>query len=491
MAQSYDGSSVLSSSSSPSPSLLSSSIYPGKSSKSRRPSSTSPDMALVLKSNSAHLSPSLNCSPGPTTPCRNLVAQPNKSSAGLSPFSNSVDSLNIRKTQTKKLKALKAKSRLQRKFVKKKMKKNRGKRATKDCVPSSPQQVPPSFREDSIFDYCILNRKRLICSQVPALLDAADVPNKIDGNLLGATNTSEAEKTWQLRKSLGLKATGDELAAASSLRSPAITSALKDLKNKLRHWNSTSFGNVEEKVLEIESQIDKLESLKEARLLADPEVSQAKSFSILEAPFEIDEITSAVWACKGSKSSGPDVEGFCQLMKKAEALHFIRGITLPNSDVCISLLQFVDTLIFCPNDALVLCNIKRILRLFELISGLKVNFFKSSLLGVGVHQDLVLSLAKDLLCRPDYLPISYLGLPLGVSARKLAIWKPVFDKIKCKLSSWREQIFGEIAGSVMPHYMSVSLDCFPWLQVKMLWRLKWDFRTMINGVGASIGEDLF
>ncbi|OWM74604.1 hypothetical protein CDL15_Pgr005184 [Punica granatum] len=65
---------------------------------------------------------------------------------------------------------------------------------------------------------------------------------------------------------------------ASSLRSPAITSALKDLKNKLRHWNSTSFGNVEEKVLEIESQIDKLESLKEARLLADPEVSQAKSF---------------------------------------------------------------------------------------------------------------------------------------------------------------------------------------------------------------------
>jgi hypothetical protein len=43
-------------------------------------------------------------------------------------------------------------------------------------------------------------------------------------------------------------------------------------------------------------------------------------------------------------------------------------------------LQYADALIFLPDDCSFLLHVKRILRYFEIISGLKVNFYKSSLI---------------------------------------------------------------------------------------------------------------
>ncbi|XP_058185636.1 uncharacterized protein LOC131302861 [Rhododendron vialii] len=54
-----------------------------------------------------------------------------------------------------------------------------------------------------------------------------------------------------------------------------------------------------------------------------------------------------------------------------------------------------DTVLFCNNDLEELSNIKRILRCFQLMSGLRINFSKSSLCGIKIpHQDVV-ALAQD------------------------------------------------------------------------------------------------
>lgn len=62
-------------------------------------------------------------------------------------------------------------------------------------------------------------------------------------------------------------------------------------------------------------------------------------------------------------------------------------LTLLNGQ-SISHLQYVDdTLVFMPNECSSLVHVKIILRWFELTSGLKVNFHKSSLVGINLDED--------------------------------------------------------------------------------------------------------
>lgn len=62
--------------------------------------------------------------------------------------------------------------------------------------------------------------------------------------------------------------------------------------------------------------------------------------------------------------------------------------------------------------------IKSMLRCFELISELEVNFFKSSFGGVGVEREVRLDFAGRLNCRLMSIPFVYLGLPVGANPRK-------------------------------------------------------------------------
>jgi mannosylglycoprotein endo-beta-mannosidase len=53
------------------------------------------------------------------------------------------------------------------------------------------------------------------------------------------------------------------------------------------------------------------------------------------------------------------------------------------------------------------------LMLFELISGLKVNFHKSMLVGVNIVQAWLRDAASVLNCKLSSIPFIYLGLPIG------------------------------------------------------------------------------
>jgi hypothetical protein len=56
--------------------------------------------------------------------------------------------------------------------------------------------------------------------------------------------------------------------------------------------------------------------------------------------------------------------------------------------------------------------LKAILRGFEMISGLKVKFWKSSIMGVNVSQDFMREASSFLNCRMGSVPLKYLGLPV-------------------------------------------------------------------------------
>lgn len=90
-------------------------------------------------------------------------------------------------------------------------------------------------------------------------------------------------------------------------------------------------------------------------------------------------------------------------------------------------------------------NIKRILRCFEMISGLRINFHKSVIASIGVQDDLLAAIANRLNCKCQKLPFKYLGLPLGANPGRLKTWKPIVDRVKVKLASWKRR-FLSIAG---------------------------------------------
>ncbi|XP_050232969.1 uncharacterized protein LOC126681474 [Mercurialis annua] len=132
------------------------------------------------------------------------------------------------------------------------------------------------------------------------------------------------------------------------------------------------------------------------------------------------------------------VESLKAIFSKAASLGLLSGIHVEELEVDISILQFIDgTLLFVPNDLTMIENLLRILRCFELISGLKINYHKSSITGLNVDE-FSLDKASDILhCKIEELPITYLGLPLSERAVGVKMWDPVISIFSSQLSTWR------------------------------------------------------
>ena len=93
------------------------------------------------------------------------------------------------------------------------------------------------------------------------------------------------------------------------------------------------------------------------------------------------------------------------VMHEAREKGIFHRSKLPGSGPIISHLQYADDIIFTGDWSLSnVLNLIRILRCFQLSSGLKINLNKSSLLGVGVDDTEVDSFARKAHCKVGSLP---------------------------------------------------------------------------------------
>ncbi|MCH84503.1 LINE-1 reverse transcriptase like, partial [Trifolium medium] len=132
------------------------------------------------------------------------------------------------------------------------------------------------------------------------------------------------------------------------------------------------------------------------------------------------------------------VEGFSGVMRKAVALNLFKGFSVGSNPLVISHLQYADDTL-CIGEATVenLWSLKAILRGFEMASGLKVNFWKSALIGVNVPSSFLVMACSFLNCRLGSIPFIYLGLPIGANPKSLSTWDPLLEHLRKKLFSWR------------------------------------------------------
>jgi hypothetical protein len=116
---------------------------------------------------------------------------------------------------------------------------------------------------------------------------------------------------------------------------------------------------------------------------------------------------------------------------------FIKGFHVGGNGVVISHLQFADDTL-CIGEASVqnLWTLKSILWGFHMVSGLKVNLWKSCLMGVNTQVDFVDLACSFLNCRQGQFPFKYLGLLVGANPRRLSTWDPLIVYLKTRLNSW-------------------------------------------------------
>ena len=181
------------------------------------------------------------------------------------------------------------------------------------------------------------------------------------------------------------------------------------------------------------------------------------------------------------------MEAFSRMAKASVNHSFFLGFAMGargSEQVHISHLLFADdTLVFCGASLDQVQAIDDLLVCFDLVSGLKVNLAKSTLVLVGEVSN-VGALAEVLGCGVGTLPILYLGLPLGSRFKDKASWNGVVEKSIRTLTSWKGMYLskgGRIALikstlSNLPTYLLSILHIpatvakrIEWIQCGFLW----------------------
>ncbi|GJZ38825.1 putative RNA-directed DNA polymerase, eukaryota, reverse transcriptase zinc-binding domain protein [Tanacetum coccineum] len=155
------------------------------------------------------------------------------------------------------------------------------------------------------------------------------------------------------------------------------------------------------------------------------------------------------------------MEGLNIMLKDGLAANLFRGIKIGSSSVHISHLFYAyDVIIFSKWNQSDMDNIIRILDVFFLASGLKININKSNLYGVGVSSVEVANMAEGTCCSSSSLPFSYLGLPIGSNMGRITIWTTLIDRFKARLSGWKANMLSSGGRLTLIKLVLGSLDIY-------------------------------
>ncbi|GKE92528.1 hypothetical protein Tco_1573623, partial [Tanacetum coccineum] len=112
-----------------------------------------------------------------------------------------------------------------------------------------------------------------------------------------------------------------------------------------------------------------------------------------------------------------------------------------DSSLTLSYLFFADDAIFVGKwDSLNIRIIVNVLKCFHLASGLKINFHKSNLMGIGTRLEEVDAAATTMGCLIFTTPFVHLGVKVGGAMYKIKYCDDVVAKVSSRLSKWKLKI---------------------------------------------------
>jgi len=143
-----------------------------------------------------------------------------------------------------------------------------------------------------------------------------------------------------------------------------------------------------------------------------------------------------------------------------------------------------------------LWTLKAILCSFEMVSGLRVIFYKSKLYGMINVDDNFLQAAEVFLhCNVASLPLKFLGIPTGLSPRRCGLWEAVIESFRKKLVGWKGKLmsigervvllnsvlsslhlyffsFYKVSSSIIKKSIAIQKQ-FLWARTSNTWKISW------------------
>lgn len=128
------------------------------------------------------------------------------------------------------------------------------------------------------------------------------------------------------------------------------------------------------------------------------------------------------------------------LLRKHEKKRIFKGIQIPNGGLELTHLFYANDALFVgewsrPNLKKLAC----ILNCFHIVSGLKVNFNKSRVFGIGAMEGKTSNWANILGCEVGTFPFKYLGVLVGANMKTKKHWKIIIERFNSKLSTWKSK----------------------------------------------------
>jgi len=119
------------------------------------------------------------------------------------------------------------------------------------------------------------------------------------------------------------------------------------------------------------------------------------------------------------------------MVRQAQNNNLLCGLAsniIPNG---VAILQYADDTIIClKHDLEMARNMKLLLYLYELMSGLKINFDKSEVIIIHGDDEICLTYAEIFNCQIGSFPIKYLGVPVSPSRLHVLDWVPLEERNK-------------------------------------------------------------
>jgi hypothetical protein len=155
------------------------------------------------------------------------------------------------------------------------------------------------------------------------------------------------------------------------------------------------------------------------------------------------------------------------MLDHASSVGHIKGLVSHLVDNGVTHLQYADgTILLIELDDLAIANLKFILICFEILSGLKINFYKSEVIVTGVSQLEQARVARMFNYKEGRFPLSYLVFPIADKKITIADMNYLVETVGHRVDPWQGR-FSSVAArhiltkasmaSLPSHYMGLFL----------------------------------
>jgi len=131
-------------------------------------------------------------------------------------------------------------------------------------------------------------------------------------------------------------------------------------------------------------------------------------------------------------------DGLARMIDKAVTNNLFSGLIDHIIDRGVAVLQYADDIIIClKHDIDGAKNLKLLLYMSELMTGLKINFLKSKVLTLNDEDNWAGVYAEIFNCQIGSFPIKYLRVSISPSRLHIIDWIPLLDKSSKRLDIWK------------------------------------------------------